>query len=167
MIQSIQIFACLSRVLQCPRSKVQIADLQGGCHSWYHNESKRSLLLLEAQNLGFLIFIASTFVIKTVSSTDKKTNKQARHRDDKTFTFIWIFSSPSTRLKTGTSASRPFHSSQVIENWSFKMKTHFPKIHPKPLHTSNPLQAPPARLLTSPLPPCWLAGWQRVGGPPS
>ena len=49
---------------------------------------KRPLLLLEAQNLSFLISIASTFVIKTVSSTDKKTNKQARHRDDKTFTFI-------------------------------------------------------------------------------
>ena len=43
----------------------------------------------------------------------------------------------------------------------------FPKIHPKPQHTSNPLQAPPARLFTSSPPPCWLAGWQRVGGPPS
>ena len=41
------------------------------------------------------------------------------------------------------------------------------KINPKPQHSSNPLQAPPARLLTSSSPPCWLAGWQRVGGPPS
>ena len=115
---------------------------------WLYNESKRSILLLEAQNLSFLIFIASTFVIKTVSSTDKKTNKQARHRDDKTFTFIWIFSSPSTRLKTGTSASRPFHSSQVIENWSFEMKTlTFQKFILSPCTPPTP-----SRLL---LPGCW------------
>ena len=39
--------------------------------------------------------------------------------------------------------------------------------NPKPQHTSNPLQAPPARILSSSPPPCWLAGWKRVGGPPS
>ena len=39
-----------------------------------------------------------------------------------------------------------------------------PKFSQKPLHASNPLQAPPARFLTSSLLPSWLAGWQRVGG---
>ena len=55
----------------------------------------------------------------------------------------------------------------MLMNLDPSLHFHFPKIHPKSLHSSNPLQAPPARLLTSASPPCWLAGWQRVGGPPS
>ena len=52
----------------------------------------------------------------------RKYNKQ-NYSDDKTSTFIWFLSSHSTRLKTGSSANRPIHSTQVFENWSFQMKT--------------------------------------------
>ena len=85
-----------------------------------------------------------------------------------TFTFIQFVSSRSTRsAKNWSRQAQPLPSSQVNENRLLVWKQKSQKVNPKPQHSSNPLQAPPARLLTSSPPPCWLAGWQRVGGPPS
>ena len=53
----------------------------------------------------------------------------------------------------------PLKSSSRLFAWK-----HSQKFYLKPQHTSNPLQAPPARIFSSSPPPCWLAGWQRGGG---
>ena len=125
---------------------------------------------------GFKIFaqtfIASTFVYKTVSSTEEKYTKQAKLENDITFTFLQRISSkfPFQKwLATGhnqedviqldeSSPPRIGSSSHPKPPQTLCLKA-FTKIRPKPQHTSNPLQAPPARLFTSSSPPCWLAGW--------
>ena len=51
--------------------------------SYLDNESKRSLLLLEAQNLSFLTFIASTFGTSPYQALiTRKENKQ-NYKDEK------------------------------------------------------------------------------------
>ena len=129
-----------------------------------------------------IYFRTSTFVSKTVSSTEDKTRKINKQNDlnDKTFTFLQRISSLSLskNLCHGplSGGCHPTWWKLPSKNWPqsppktssrlFAWK-HSQKFDPKPQHTSNPLQAPPARIFSSSLPPCWLAGWQRVGGPPS
>ena len=75
---------------------------------------------------------------------------------------------PLGQPKTGP--GRPNHSRApkwMKTDFLYENKKSNQKFSHRPQHSSNPLQAPPARLLTSSPPPCWLAGWQRVGGPPS
>ena len=101
-------------------------------------------------------FIPSTFVYKTVSSTEEKYTKQAKLENDKTFTFMQIISSHSTRLKIGSSASRPIHSSQVIVKKTSCMKACDKNSPQTPAH----LQPPPGsscqavHLLFAPLLAC-------------
>ena len=120
-----------------------------------------SLLHIEAGKHIISDLFASTFVYKTVSSTDNK-RRQQNDLDDKNFPFHPNVSSRSTRPKTGTGMpSNP--GLTLIENRLHVWKRNQNFSH-RPQHSSNPLQAPPARLFTSSPPPCWLAGWQRVGG---
>ena len=78
-----------------------------------HNDSDRSLLHSEAVNI-FSVLFASTFVHKTVSSTDNK-RQQQNDLNDKTFTFIQFVSSRSTRsAKNWSRQVQPLPGSQVI-----------------------------------------------------
>ena len=64
----------------------------------------------------FSVLFASTFVYKTVSSTDNK-RQQQNDLNDKTFTFIQFVSSRSTRsAKNWSRQAQPLPSSQVNEN---------------------------------------------------
>ena len=57
---------------------------------------------VKAYRFAFIESRTSTFVLKTVSSTDiHKKSWQEFRQYDKTFTFIWFISSSPTRLKTG------------------------------------------------------------------
>ena len=60
--------------------------------------------------------------------------------------------------KTFTFESKTFTFESKLSLLLSKMARKFSQM---PQHSSNPLQAPPARLFSA---PSWLAGWQRVGG---
>ena len=86
--------------------------------------------------------------------------------NNQTFTFIQIFSSRSTRLKIGTSASRPIHSSQVIVKSRFVQKLETQKSCPKPLSSILP-QSSACSGLSPPAPPSWLCPmWSSSRGRP-
>ena len=96
--------------------------------------------------------------------SQKEQNKDDTNQD--TFTFIQFVSSRSTRsAKNWSRQAQPLPSSQVNENRLLVWKQKSQKVNPKPQHSSNPLQAPPARLLTSSPPPCWIAGLYSTGCP--
>ena len=133
-----------------------------------YNDSKWSLLHSEAWKL----FLRHSLRVLSSSRPCQaliEINKQ-NYKDDKTWKLsLSLEVSPPIQLGWKMVPRQAGHS--TAHKWLKFDPSHenspFPKIHPKPQHTSNPLQAPPARLLTSSPPPCWLAGWQRVGGPPS
>ena len=77
-----------------------------------------------------------------------------------------LFLSHPPGQKPAPGRTRPISGSQEKGDRFIDKKCRDQKFSHRPQHTSNPLQAPPARLFTSSPPPCWLAGWQRVGGPP-
>ena len=96
--------------------------------------------------INFGTFIREYFRLKPVSSTDNniQTEKQL---DDKTFTFLLVFSSHSTRPKNGTRQSRSFHDSQVFVWRPIAWKPQ--KSLPCPAPPSSP-RAPPAQVLSPP-----------------
>ena len=121
----------------------------------------------EASKLFLRHLFASTFVSRTVSSTDNKYNKQ-NNFENKTFTFIQL--SPlvqlGQKLVHGLPRQSLAHKSSKTESW-VKMKRETPKIFPTDPSTPPTPPGSSCQVFTSSPPPCWLAGWQRVGGPPS
>ena len=114
---------------------------------------------------GFQIFysglFASTFVYKTVSSTDNKI-QQSKRFEWKTFTFHQLFLSHPPGQKPAPGRTRPISGSQEKGDRFIDKKCRDQKFSHRPQHTSNPLQAPPARLFTSSPPPAGLQvgkGW--------
>ena len=104
-----------------------------------HNDSNRSLLHSEAVNI-FSVLFASTFVYKTVSSTDNK-RQQQNDLNDKTFTFIQFVSSRSTGsaknwfVGAGWTAN-PWHTSDRKQTSCMKMKKEKTKNFPRDAESS-------------------------------
>ena len=111
---------------------------------------------LKASKLFLRHLFASTFVSRTVSSTDNKYNKQ-NDFENKTFTFIQF--SPlvqlGQKLVHGLPRQSLAHKSSKTESW-VKMKRETPKIFPQIPALLKPLQAPPARFSPPLRPPAGL-----------
>ena len=95
---------------------------------------------------------ASTFASRAVSSTDNKL-QQSDNLDFKTLPF------PHNSTRPNHPAA---HSSQGTG-----YKCSCLKRISQPLHSSIPPRLLLPGIFSSSPPPCWLAGWLRVGGPPS
>ena len=128
---------------------------------------------------------ASTFVFQTVSSTDNKRQQEKRH-GRQNFHFLAKISLATGLYQkdvTQLSSKNRLQLQNSPQTFTFHKQEKDPPGHPhvgvcqaapvplsknspRPQHSSNPLQAPPARIFSSSSPPCWLAGWPRVGGPP-
>ena len=95
---------------------------------------------------------ASTFASRAVSSTDNKF-QQSDYLDLKTLPFLTIQLVPIPRPPT---AYKALDTSVLAQKGS-----------PQTLHSSIPPRLLLPGIFFSSPPPCWLAGWLRVGGPPS
>ena len=95
--------------------------------------------------------------------SQKEQNKDNINWD--TFTFYKLSLPIHLGQKLEHGQARPSPGSQAIGNRLLVWKQKSQKVNPKPQHSSNPLQAPPARLLTSSPPPCWIAGLYSTGCP--
>ena len=95
---------------------------------------------------------ASTFASRAVSSTDNKL-QQSDNLDFKTLPFLTIQLVPIPRPPT---AHKALDTSVLAQKGS-----------PQTLHSSIPPRLLLPGIFSSSPPPCWLAGWLRVGGPPS
>ena len=117
----------------------------------------------------FYTFIGEYFRHQPVSSTDINIKSTKQKWQNFHFHPNSLFSFHSVGQKLVQ--AEPNHSRApkwLKTDFLLKMKIErTQKFSHRPHHSSNPLQAPPARLFTSSPPPCWLAGWPRVGGPPS
>ena len=96
---------------------------------------------------------ASTFASRAVSSTDNKLQQQSDNLDFKTLPFLTIQLVPIPRPPT---AHKALDTSVFAQKGS-----------PQTLHSSIPPRLLLPGIFSSSPPPCWLAGWLRVGGPPS
>ena len=118
--------------------------------------SYRSLtgLITAIRGLKHLLssLFASTFASRAVSSTDNKL-QQSDNLDFKTLPFLTIQLVPIPRPPT---AHKALDTSVFAQKGS-----------PQTLHSSIPPRLLLPGIFSSSPPPCWLAGWLRVGGPPS
>ena len=95
---------------------------------------------------------ASTFASRAVSSTDNKL-QQSDNLDFKTLPFLTIQLVP---IPWPPTAHKALDTSVLAQKGS-----------PQTLHSSIPPRLLLPGIFSSSPPPCWLAGWLRVGGPPS
>ena len=95
---------------------------------------------------------SQSFASRAVSSTDNKL-QQSDNLDFKTLPFLTIQLVPIPRPPT---AHKALDTSVFAQKGS-----------PQTLHSSIPPRLLLPGIFSSSPPPCWLAGWLRVGGPPS